>query len=145
MYIFYLFASDPVNLSAESGEGKVTLTWDAIPDTDFSRYEVWRSESAEDGFSRIGSYITNKNTTTYTDNTGTIGTTCYYIVKHRDTRGNYGESQMVSARPLDDMTPPEVTQIAISSPGSGTSTGGPEVRFNARATDNKEIASMDAE
>jgi fibronectin type 3 domain-containing protein len=143
--ILDVFASDPANLIAESGEGTVTLTWDAVPDTDFSRYEVWRSESAEDGFSRIGSYITNKNTTTYTDNTGTIGTTYYYIVKHRDTRGNYGVSEMVSARLLDDMTPPEVTQITISSPGSGTSTGGPEVRFNARATDNKEIASMDAE
>ncbi|HHW49841.1 MAG TPA: PKD domain-containing protein, partial [Clostridiaceae bacterium] len=139
-----LSASAPDNVQAEPREGAVFLTWNAVPDDDFKRYEVYRAESINGNYTKLAE-ITNKNITEYEDKTGTIGKTYFYKIRFVDTFNNYSDSLIVWAHPLDDMTPPNVTQIRIINPGSGTSTGGPEIRFYAEATDNKEVASMDAE
>ncbi|HHW47974.1 MAG TPA: hypothetical protein GXX14_05070, partial [Clostridiaceae bacterium] len=139
-----LYASAPDNVEADPREGAVFLTWDAVPDDDFKRYEVYRAESIDGNYTKLTD-ITNKNITEYEDKTGTIGKTYYYKIRFVDTFNNYSDSLIVWAQPLDDMTPPNVTKIRIDNPGSGTSTGGPEIRFYAEATDNKEIVSMDAE
>ncbi|MGI6358056.1 MAG: hypothetical protein ACOX2K_05095 [Bacillota bacterium] len=143
--ILDVFASTPANFAAITGEGTVTLTWEPVPDADFNRYEIWRAESADGSYTRVGSSITQRATASFVDNTGTIGATYYYKIRHYDTRGNLGESAAIPGTFLDDSTPPVVTEIGNPSPLYNGATGGPTIRFYARATDNKEVSALAAE
>ncbi|MFZ3171039.1 MAG: fibronectin type III domain-containing protein [Carboxydocellales bacterium] len=135
-----VYSSSVQNLKAVPGEGAVVLSWDAVSDSDNSGYEIHKSSYITGGFSSITSV--GKDILTYKDTNVTLGKTYYYQVIAYDQYGNRSEvSPIAWSKPGDDMTPPVVTLI---SPADGSLTGGPSISFNARATDNKAVTTMDA-
>ncbi|MBU7005798.1 fibronectin type III domain-containing protein [Phosphitispora fastidiosa] len=135
-----VYTSPVQNLQAVPAEGAVVLSWDAIPESDCSGYEIYKSTYITGGFSGITTV--GKDILTYRDTGVTLGKTYYYQVFAYDQYGNRSKvSPIVWSKPGDDMTPPVVTLI---DPADGSLTGGPSVSFTARATDNKAVTAMDA-
>lgn len=82
----------PQNLAGSSADGKVNLTWDSVLNTEsphtnenLAGYNVYRSTTTGEGYTKIGS--TDKNTTTYEDTDVEAGTTYYYVVTSYDNSG----------------------------------------------------------
>ncbi|MBN2044328.1 MAG: hypothetical protein JW757_04840 [Anaerolineales bacterium] len=87
----------PENLIlAEASPSFITLNWDAVPDADLYRYEVYRSEVDGGPYTKLDNVA--GSSTAYTDWTVTTGTTYYYVVLAVDTSFNKsGFSNQVEA------------------------------------------------
>jgi hypothetical protein len=80
---------DPTATAGAAGSGKVTVTWSqAGTDTsatpqgnNIASFNVYRSTSASSGFTKIGTKTGNTATNTYSDTSGTAGTTYYYKIE----------------------------------------------------------------
>ena len=112
----------PRNLKAEAGHQKVTLTWDAVSDTEVTHYEIRQGTSfsamTKAAWSKIAG--SSKGTTTHTVTGLSNGTTYYFSI--RAVGGEGLASIAVSATPA-----PEVTAVAVTSnPKSGDTYGGGE-------------------
>ena len=91
------------------------------------------------GFAQLGLSIHQRDNTTYTDTTAVeMGKTYYYYVVHHNSLGT-AQSAIVSGTPSDDLTPPVVTEVSRFS-----GAGGPQLIFQAHATDNKAVSTMRA-
>ncbi len=87
----------PAGLSADAGDGSVSLDWDANKESDFADYTVYRSVSSGSGYSSIAADLSSS---AYVDESAVNGTTYYYVVTASDSRGNESEaSTEVSAVP----------------------------------------------
>lgn len=98
----------PTSLTATGVTGAVNLSWTAPADTDLAGYNIYRGTAAgfTPGTPLNGALITG---TSYSDATGAVGTTYYYVVKAQDTSGNLSPvSNEAFAAPLADTTPPAV-------------------------------------
>jgi fibronectin type 3 domain-containing protein len=71
---------------AEVLADSISLTWDAVPDVDVYRYEIFRGDVAGGPYSKIAEALAP--TTGYTDTAVTSATTYYYIVIAVDTSFN---------------------------------------------------------
>ena len=123
-----------VNLKAEAGHQKVTLTWDAASDAEkakITRYEVQQGTS----FSGLGEVAwsaiadSNSETNTHTVTGLTNGTAYYFRIRAAGPGGAGLASPTVSSRPL-----PEVTNIAITSNPKSGDTYGADEKIEVTAT-----------
>ena len=108
----------PTVLDATGIVGGVSLTWTAPTDTDLAGYHVYRSETSPvDTTTPLASLVPG---VTYTDNSGSTGTTYYYVVKAVDTSGNKSAaSNEDSAAPLAG-TPPNAPSGLTATATSAT-------------------------
>jgi len=87
----------PTGLSANGGDGTVSLDWNDNGEGDLAGYRVYRSTSSGGGYSAITGLL---GSSAYTDNSVSNGTTYYYVVTAEDTSGNEsGNSGEASATP----------------------------------------------
>lgn len=80
----------PVGLSAASGEGEVTLEWNAVSAADLDGYNVYRatsSISSVEGQTPVNGSA-RLTATTFTDADVTNGTTYFYRITAVDESGN---------------------------------------------------------
>jgi hypothetical protein len=104
----------PTGLTANVGNGTVTLTWNAGGGA--SSYTVSRGSSSAGPFSSIGT-VTSPAPTTFTDKNLTNGTTYYYVVSGTNSKGTSPNSSPVAATP---QVPPTFTSSATASPNPVT-------------------------
>ncbi len=82
--------SIPQGLMAVSGDTCVNLSWNAIPDEDFSYYAIYKSNTSgfdPDTLNPLGT----TTDTVYSDTAVIIGTTYYYRISASDFAGNESE------------------------------------------------------
>jgi fibronectin type 3 domain-containing protein len=101
----------PENLTATYGTGQITLSWEAPPDTDVTKYRVYRANSLAGPYEFIKD-VTGRTNTTYKDSTVQTGLTYYYKVTAYDGIGFVSEdSNIAAAAAISDTTPPEVIRM----------------------------------
>lgn len=89
------FIPAPSGLAALAANGRVTLSWSALPGT--VTYTIARGATAAGPFTALG---TVGGTTSYPDSSVVNGTTYHYIVSAANTFGASAASPSVSALPL---------------------------------------------
>lgn len=102
---YYRFTIDdtvsmPSGLAVSStGFNDVTLTWNAIGDGDFSRYDIFYSTSSPVGIGSPSVTITNQSQTSLQLGGLALNTTYYFAIMSRDNLGNVsGLSPQVSGK-----------------------------------------------
>lgn len=101
--------SAPTNLTANPGNGQVTLNWTASSGA--SSYNVKRSTTSGGPYSTVGT----SSTTSFTNTGLTNGTTYYYVVTAVNSAGESGNSNQAQAVP----------NVSVPNPPTGlTATGG---------------------
>ncbi len=106
----------PTNFTATAGDGNVLLSWNANSETDLHSYHLFKG--TVDGGTVTYFFSVGKNTTSYTDNNVTNGTTYYYKINAGDTSNNQSViSAQVSATPTApiDVTRPATPTITSAS------------------------------
>lgn len=101
--------SNPINITSSS----MTLTWTENADSDFARYEVYRSTVNGTTGSKIDD-IGDRTQTTYIVGGLNGDTTYYLIVRVVDIGGLFSNSNQVEGTTLPSNLPP--TQVILSSP-----------------------------
>jgi glycosidase len=90
----------PANLHlVEASPSFIHLAWDAVPDADLYRYEVYRGDAAGGPYAKVADVLAP--TTEYTDMDVAAGTTYYYVVLATDTSFNksaYSDWLMATAQ-----------------------------------------------
>jgi beta-glucanase (GH16 family) len=108
----------PANLTANGGNGYVSLNWDDNTESDLAGYNVYRSLTSGSNYSQIASGLASSD---YNDNAVDNGTTYYYMVTAVDTSSNESlASNEASATP--EMIPEiamHVNDIAMGSRSAG--------------------------
>lgn len=109
--------------------GKITVAWDAVPDTDVARYVLFRSSDKNPEWIRVSDGLTE---TRYVDALAeSLEETFRYRVRAIDASDNEGpDSDVVQAR-LPDVTPPPapiLTRVVGES-------GGMKVKWQVRGAD----------
>lgn len=97
----------PQNLTASSGDKKVSLNWSSVQDA--TSYNVKRSTTAGGPYTTVGSV--SGSVTSYIDTNVVNGTTYYYVVTAVGTAGESARSNEASATPKasEEVDPPVVT------------------------------------
>jgi hypothetical protein len=94
------------NLAATATNTAVLLSWNAVTNTDFSFYSLYRSITNGGPYTLLASNLT---ATTYTNTALTNGTTYHYVVTATDLVGNESDpSNQASATPVASLPPPWV-------------------------------------
>jgi RHS repeat-associated protein/fibro-slime domain-containing protein len=110
----------PTGLSAQAGEGYVTLGWDNNGEGDLAGYNVYRSVTSGGSYNLIANLTPSE--IAYTDNNVTNGTTYYYVVRAVDTSSNEsGPSDEVWATPTDSTAPSPPTGLTVTAVGGSIS------------------------
>lgn len=92
----------PANVSAETGDSIVEVTWFASLDPDVSSYNLYRSTSSGTGYTKI---VSETEALAYSDTGRTNGVTYYYVVTALDEVGNESEySSEIAATPVSNGT-----------------------------------------
>jgi len=102
----------PTGLAATSGDGQVSLSWDAVSGA--AIYNVKRAATSGGPFATLQS----GSTTSFTDTGVTNGTTYYYVVSASNLGGESADSAEVSVTPLPPIPAAPETLTAI--PGNAT-------------------------
>lgn len=77
----------PTDISTTGKMNGISIKWSASPDGDLSKYNVYRSETPNEGYTLIGS----STETNYLDLTAQKETSYYYVVTAVDLAGNESE------------------------------------------------------
>ncbi|MFC2130561.1 T9SS type A sorting domain-containing protein [Bacteroidota bacterium] len=107
----------PDNLTAETGDGVVVLSWDAVQASPV-HYRVFRSTSS-DGYNFTTPLAEDLTSTTYTDNSVTNDTRYYYVVDAINDTSDLDsrQSNEVSVMPRKpDPEPPSNLQVEVQDP-----------------------------
>ena len=123
-----------VDLKAEAGHQKVTLTWDAASDAEKAKitgYEVQHGTSVSAMTASAWSAISGSDSsaTTHTVTGLTNGTTYYFSIRATGPGGAGLASPWVSATPF-----PEVTKLAVTSNPKSGDTYGPDEKIEVTVT-----------
>ena len=113
-FVFYGPPAAPENLMASTTRTQVSLDWIAPPgDGGFaiSNYVVYRSDDGGQTYTQIAT----TTQTSFVDNTVVTGVIYQYKVTAVNSKGESGDSNVVIALPLGDITPP---QSVTATPGS---------------------------
>jgi hypothetical protein len=110
----------PTNLSANAGDGQVSLDWDDNSESDLAGYNVYSSTTQGSGYIKINtSLVLNSD---YVDSTVVNGTTYFYVVKAVDQASNESStSNEASATPSSQQTM-HVASISMSLVSVGKNT-----------------------
>lgn len=93
-----------------SGDGQITLNWQANTEEDFAGYNVYRSTTQGSNYTKINTALLTL--TQFTDTNLTNGITYYYILKAQDIQGNESNaSSEVFATPQDTTPPTNITTL----------------------------------
>ena len=115
----------PTGLTATPGNGKVTLTWNAVPGA--SNYNILRAIGADASYSTLKN---NNSSASYTDSTVASGTTYFYKVNYNvNSVGSSLYCAPVSASPIGPLA-----TVAVS-PGSAPLQVGGTQQFTATGYD----------
>ncbi len=91
----------PTNLIAKASLTGIKLSWNHSPDADISHYNIYRSETAGEGYVKLADTVNNN----YLDTDLTVGTTYYYVLTSEDFAQNVSAySQEVSAVAVEAVT-----------------------------------------
>lgn len=109
----------PLKPAAVSDEVRcVPLTWQASPESDVIRYDIYQARAAEGPFVKIGE-VTGRTVTQYTDgggNPGSLEDEGTYFYRVRAVNGVTAESaDSETVRALTRAVPPEVQQVTTVS------------------------------
>lgn len=74
----------PANVAAVSNDTSITLSWDQNTEPDYDEYSIYRSTTSGGPYGDLD----EDDTTTFTDNSVTVGVTYYYVITARDIWGN---------------------------------------------------------
>lgn len=130
--------SAPQNLTMETAEGRINLTWSVSLEADANTYRVYRSDSEDGPFSPITT-ISGKANAGYSDGTVVVGQTYYYRVTASDKFGQESQpSAVVYGVPQKDQICPVVLGIE---PLDGN-VFGPHAQITVRAEDNTNLSSI---
>ncbi len=86
---------DPFQLTAQIGNGGITLNWNKPAIKSIKTFNIYRSEQENTGYKKVGS--TNPNTTIYVDRTVSNGHSYWYVVTAADNKGHESSRTNVSA------------------------------------------------
>jgi outer membrane protein assembly factor BamB len=108
----------PQDLTATSGDGRVTLTWTASSEWDLAGYIMFRSQTANFTPQLSDSIATIlKPEINYIDSSVTNGLTYYYKIKAFDQTGNISDTSNQAIGNPRDVTPPSTPQNLTATPG----------------------------
>ncbi|MFH1149585.1 MAG: CARDB domain-containing protein [Actinomycetota bacterium] len=125
----------PGDLSALSGERLVILAWSPVDAGDLAGYRVYRSGAPGGPYTLIGE--SGSQTCEFTDQSGEMDTSYYYVVSAFDALGNESPaSAEVDGILISDTTPPVMMSL---SPGEGSLARSPVI-ITIAARDNVEVA-----
>ncbi len=114
--------------TAEGYQEYNMLSWDKSVEANAEKYLIYRS-TTEDGPYSLITTVNNRDKVTYKDTDVNPGTTYYYYVVAQDIYGQQSEkSDIKSAMPLNDTTPPEVLFVKVT-PNRDVLTGVVTVEF----------------
>jgi fibronectin type 3 domain-containing protein len=123
----------PTGVTAQPGDGVVSVAWVPTPDTDLAGYHVERSLGLDQPFQRLTAAPVGP-TTPYADRTAVGGTPYFYRVVAVDVSGNEGRpSNAIAALPTDQTPPAPPTGVSAVARGralevSWTASTSPDVR-----------------
>ena len=123
----------PGGLVPTPGFNFVSLDWDDSAEADLLGYSVYRSETSGSYGAPIAVGVASSS---YVDSTALNGTTYHYVVTAADVNGNESaESAEVSAVPVDNDPPPEVSFVEPTDGQSFLAGSDLEVTVNASDLD----------
>ncbi|MBE9507470.1 MAG: alpha-amylase, partial [Chloroflexi bacterium] len=126
----------PTNLHlTEASPSFISLAWDAVPDADLYRYEVYRGDGSGGPYAKIADVLAP--TTGYTDWNVATGSTYYYVVLATDTSFNQSDYSneaegTAQARPVQVTF--NATLPGTTPPGDGIYIGGSLNGWNPAGT-----------
>ena len=104
------------------------LSWNKSVEANTGKYLIYRS-TEENGTYSLVTTVNNRDKVTYKDSDVQAGTTYYYYIVAEDIFGQRSDkSDIVSATPLADTTPPEVYYLKVT-PDSDVLSGTVTVEF----------------
>jgi fibronectin type 3 domain-containing protein len=115
----------PQNLTAQPGNGKVTLSWDPVSDLDLAKYRIYRGQTSWN-ITLLDSVVASSPPDTfYVDNSVHNDSTYYYYITAVDSAGNVsGNSDTVSVTPTGSI----VAELLVGA--AQTSTGGQDQGYS---------------
>ncbi len=127
----------PANLAAQSGPGRIEVSWVAVEDEELLGYNVYRSERPDESFERLpgteGTLFTTGRTS-YVDTSVAVGRPYYYKVQSVGRTHRSELSSQVGAEALADEVSPGVPRN-VSAVAEGGFTDRIAVRWSAPTTD----------
>ncbi len=127
----------PANLAAQSGPGRIEVSWVAVEDEELLGYNVYRSERPDESFERLpgteGTPFTTGRTS-YVDTSVAVGRPYYYKVQSVGRTHRSELSSQVGAEALADEVSPGVPRN-VSAVAEGGFTDRIAVRWSAPTTD----------
>ncbi len=129
--------TEAMNLQATGGESKVDLMWTQDDFDLLAGFNIYRSDSAQGGFTRLNTTIIPAEHKNYTDRNVQPGKPYFYkftVVKTDMTESDF--SNVASATPLDTIPP-----VIVHTPVSGATNGLP-FQIYADVTDNVKVVSV---
>lgn len=115
--------SAPTNVSAEPGDGQVTVSWSSV--TNAESYNIYWSYSS--GVTKSNGTKISGATSSYVHTGLTNGTTYYYVVTASNLIGESAESSEVSATPVYSPDPLYADQWHLKNTGQSGGTAGEDV------------------
>lgn len=128
----------PQDFKAADNGGTVKLTWSPSASDDCTGYKIYRSTTAGQNYSQIGT-VTGRNNLSYTDTSVKKNVKYYYAIEAYDDNSNISEkaeSGEISVE--DDKEPPVVTSIGPDKSVIGNGS----VTIMVKAKDNKAVKSV---
>ena len=108
----YYPIATPTNLTADSTEDTVELSWDTPPSVDFAGVTIRRSTASAPATATDGTaVVADLNDHEYTDTSLSPGTTYYYSIFFETSDGYYGQKASVTTTTDSDSTPPAAPTI----------------------------------
>jgi len=119
----------PTGISATGGDNLVTLTWNPNNETDLAGYNIYRSDTAQNGYLKINSTLVNSSL--YTDNSVLANSTYYYVISAVDNAANESTMSSEVFATTNEGTTPPVPQAWIN-----------ELHYDNDGTDSNEFVEI---
>lgn len=128
----------PENFKAADNGGTVKLTWSPSASDDCTGYKIYRSTTAGQNYSQIGT-VTGRNNLSYTDTSVKKNVKYYYAIEAYDDSSNISEkAESGEIAVEDDKEPPVVKSIGPDKSVIGNGS----VTIMVKAEDNKAVKSV---